>query len=40
MGILLPETVLLSCEVDHFLGVCKVVTGTIPDMYAKSLMCQ
>lgn len=40
MGILLPEAALLSYEVDCFLGVYKVVTGAIPDMHVKGLMCQ
>lgn len=40
MGILLPEVALLSCVVDHFLGVYKVVTSAIPDMHVKGLMCQ
>lgn len=40
MGILLLEVALLSCVVDHFLGVYKVVRGAIPDIHVKGLMCQ
>lgn len=40
MGILLLEAALLSCVVDHFLSVYKAMTGAIPDMHVKGIMCQ